>query len=737
MADIPIRITGDDDSQGAFKSLQRSQKKSEGGFKRLREAVRDFTIIFTGLQRAIRAGFQGFDKLNDAAKRQADAELGVAIALAKTEKNLKGSLNAMRKWNSEMQAASGVGDEFLFELEAIGANLGQMTIPQLKMATEASLDFSLAMGKDARTAMTALSKLLATGRADFGELGITVDTSRGRIVAFNEAIAKMASGFARAKGELPTEQLQKLKNAFGDLVESIGLVFSVSGTAQVILGRLTDLFGNLADLLRDEEALKRYAKAFDMWVVGTLQKVGFVIHSVLIGLGTLINAVQDATFTIQKLFQGGKMAKEAEQLKQRNAELTKNIRELDQALRSATKAQKANWEQTGGAVARLKSMKSELAANEHRLRSLTGAYKRGGDELIKMGFNIRRFLNDVADEISRAKIEGFTDKIVKVAQIAVQKLRQVGKTSRVEMTALEKNISHFHEQLDLILARGIGGNEGALKVIGEDKIDAFEQEAMAMGEFWAGTFSDAVADALTQDEGIAGALRNIGKNAKDAFLQQMTAETFAPLKESFGIIAKTVALPFQVVGKVINDVILKPIADVASKILSALIKGLLEILGIQVAQKAAMPATFTAVQLAFLPLLATLTSGAAAAAIASFGAATAFGPAAVAQIKALGASALTGYEEGGLVFPQTGSNTGVPIRVAETQPEFVVPLSGAVAFAERMLGASGGGGTSVQVEVNIANLGAGTGSGDVQELADMVSDVLEERLSERLQGGRI
>lgn len=90
--------------------------------------------------------------------------------------------------------------------------------------------------------------------------------------------------------------------------------------------------------------------------------------------------------------------------------------------------------------------------------------------------------------------------------------------------------------------------------------------------------------------------------------------------------------------------------------------------------------TATAQLVALKPIVASLTAGAVASAIASYGSTLTFGGIATGMIEAARASALA-LAEGGIVMPTQG---GVLAKVAEAgEPEVVVPLSKASAFFEK------------------------------------------------------
>jgi hypothetical protein len=280
------------------------------------------------------------------------------------------------------------------------------------------------------------------------------------------------------------------------------------------------------------------------------------------------------------------------------------------------------------------------------------------------------------------------------------------------------------------LAVRIGEDKNLLgEVVRDDRVEEINARMEEIGLGWSSILASSMAQGIEESDSISGVFKNMGETARLTFMDQMSQEAFAPMKKTFGLLAQTLALPFKIVGTVVNDLILQPIAEFATKILSDMLKGLVKIFIASKTQQAAGAAAFGAAAAAFTPLLIQLSAGAVAAAIASFGLATSFAPAALVAIKSGALAGAIGYEEGGLQFP-TGSRAGKLVRVAEREPEFIIGASQAGDFARRFGGGGGG-----DINVNIDTLSPDASVDDIQDLVDRVVEVFEGRIAELSAGG--
>lgn len=259
--------------------------------------------------------------------------------------------------------------------------------------------------------------------------------------------------------------------------------------------------------------------------------------------------------------------------------------------------------------------------------------------------------------------------------------------------------------------------EFAKGIIGDEDLWA------QLGADYGSVFVSGMVDAFDESVAPSEAFKNMGTSAKDSFVAQVSGNAWQPINESMGKLASALASPFRVVGQLIDTALVKPVATFVESIMQEVTGFLGRLLGFAAAQQTAAAAAATQTMAMWAPITAQLAGAAVAASIASFGAASAFGPAAIAQIQAAQAVSAIPMEEGGLMLHKPGTG-GTLTVLAEKEPELVIPLS----QLEEM---RGGGGSIAIGDITV------NGGVTNDETADIILDALMERLEEERLGGRI
>lgn len=244
-----------------------------------------------------------------------------------------------------------------------------------------------------------------------------------------------------------------------------------------------------------------------------------------------------------------------------------------------------------------------------------------------------------------------------------------------------------------------------------------------LGSDYGSIFVSGMVDAFDESISPADAFRNMGESAKDSFVAQVSGNAWQPINESMGRLASALASPFQVVGKLIDTALVKPVATFVESVMQEVTGFLGRLLGFAAAQQTAAAAAAGQTMAMWAPISAQLAGAAVAASIASFGVASSFGPAALAQIQAAQAVSAIPMEEGGLMLHKPGTG-GTLTVLAEKEPELVIPLSQLEGF--------GGGGGPISIG-DIVVQGGATGA----DTAEAIMDALLERLEEERLGGRV
>jgi len=723
MADIPVRIKGEFQGGNAFDKADKKTKKLKKSTKAFTASLRDLVVISTGVKRALGSMVGALGKINKAADRQIRAEASLSIQAGKLGRDVKKTVGVFRDFSREIQATTTFGDEFVLELSSMAMGLGKMTNNETKDAVRAALDFSEAYGVDAKMAVTQLARILTTGQSGLSRYGVSIDEGSSKAEKFAQAVEQMSSGTAKAFGQLPTSKMKQAQNAFGDMVEAIGLMVTQSGTYKQILNVLTGGFGDLADALRDPETVKKWINAFDKFVSGTLRVAGEVIGGLLIGFGKLVELVEN----IQRFGFLANFEKEARKASASIVVFEDRIVAIKRVMRDVADEINGGAQNSELLRAHFKALGGELDTLGSKLADARWKAQSTGNEIGQMGRDVRDAIQDFAGDIDDTPFQSLQDFVVKIGEDTKafwDNLRKGGKSAAVALSASMTLIR------DTIRTNLFGEDSETFQLVSEEQRQLIYDEASALGSGWASIFAGSLTEGIINAEGPREAFKMLGDDVKNSFIGQMSQEAFAPLRESFGLLAQTLALPFKIVGTVINDLVLAPLVKAVSKVISGVIGGLLEIFGLQIAAQSATAAAFASTIAMSIPLAIQLSGMAAAAAIASFGSALAFGPAAIGVIKSSAAAGGVPFaEEGGLFMPNS-STGGQLIHVAEHEPEVVIPVSKLGGG-----GLDGGLGGGMQIEVNVDSVGSG--AGDIQSFVDAVADALQFRLAEAGFGGRI
>lgn len=181
----------------------------------------------------------GAKKALDAYSVQQDALLKLNLALANQGNLLPGVSGRLSEYASELQRSSIFGDEVILKNQALLASFG-MNEAQLKVSTQAALDFASATGRDLTQAVNLLGKAFVGETGELSRYGIIIEEGLSKTEKFDAVIGQMTTRFA-GSAQLATAtftgQMAQLKNASGDVLEELGklvtfLVSDFAGGAQ-------------------------------------------------------------------------------------------------------------------------------------------------------------------------------------------------------------------------------------------------------------------------------------------------------------------------------------------------------------------------------------------------------------------------------------------------------------------------------------------------------------------------
>jgi hypothetical protein len=183
--------------------------KAVTGFKKLAIGAGAAIVAIRGLTRALSSSLAAFEA-------QEDAEKKLETALGRTS-------NALLDQAAALQQVSKFGDETIIEAQALIAAFVEDE-EQIKAATKATLDLAAAKGMDLKAAADLVSKTLGSSTNALSRYGIQVEGAVGsteRLQSTVENISAVFGGQAAAQAETMGGRIQQMKNAFGDLQETV------------------------------------------------------------------------------------------------------------------------------------------------------------------------------------------------------------------------------------------------------------------------------------------------------------------------------------------------------------------------------------------------------------------------------------------------------------------------------------------------------------------------------------
>ena len=150
---------------------------------------------------------------------QEQAEKKLETALGRTSQALLDQASALQKVTT-------FGDEAIIGVQAsLAAFLDSEE--QIKKATEATLDLSVAMGMDLKSAGDLIAKTLGSSTNAMSRYGVEVEGAVGsseRLESLTKNVATLFGGQAAAQAQTYAGSVQQLKNQLGDMGEQIGRI---------------------------------------------------------------------------------------------------------------------------------------------------------------------------------------------------------------------------------------------------------------------------------------------------------------------------------------------------------------------------------------------------------------------------------------------------------------------------------------------------------------------------------
>jgi hypothetical protein len=260
---------------------------------------------------AIAGAFTLKESIAAAAEAQANVQaLNSAMALAGTYSDAASA--GFQKFAASMQETTKASEDAVLQGGALLTSLGKLSGTELERASRAAVDFAAALsgqGMTVENAFAIVSKAAAGNIGALSRYGIQVKDTGDNAADFANALAQLESrfkGMAAMQANTFDGAMERTKNQFGEVLESLGNIIVKSPTVITGLNMLANAFKRMAagieefangrDLINEMSmALANFGKALAQFVVAPLELAYNVGKVVFNGLLTL---VQGAMFTV-------------------------------------------------------------------------------------------------------------------------------------------------------------------------------------------------------------------------------------------------------------------------------------------------------------------------------------------------------------------------------------------------------------------------------------------------------
>lgn len=238
-------------------------KPVESSFKEIAAIAKGF-IVGNVLLRLPQLLTNSFRSVTNAAIAQEDAVNSLNAALKRTGNFSENASVDLRRFASELQRQSVIGDEVILKQISYAKSLG-LTNKQTKEFVTAALNASAALDKDFNGTLFQLLKTLSGLQGELGESIPAIRTLTAEQLKAGEAakfVNAQFSGAFTSQTNTTRGRISQLSNSFGDFVEKLGDFIIESKSYTSTLRNLTRAFNDLNSSLSDDTAEKlRLAKA--------------------------------------------------------------------------------------------------------------------------------------------------------------------------------------------------------------------------------------------------------------------------------------------------------------------------------------------------------------------------------------------------------------------------------------------------------------------------------------------
>ena len=227
---VKVGLKGDKKAKNDLKGFRKLIKGMVGDIKVFKAnlsamaTAKAFSLIGDGLRSLTRETKQLFIESSNLAAVQEDSENRLRSALETAGDFNQQDFSGLKKYASALQKVSTTGDETILSGMALIKSFGA-TNDQIKLVTEASLNYASAQGKSFEEAVRQVSKTLGGYAGELGEMSVEIKNLTAEELKAGKAaevLNEIYGGIAQRNIKSFSGQVKQLGNIIGDSFEQIG-----------------------------------------------------------------------------------------------------------------------------------------------------------------------------------------------------------------------------------------------------------------------------------------------------------------------------------------------------------------------------------------------------------------------------------------------------------------------------------------------------------------------------------
>jgi len=368
----------------------RTSDQTVTGFIRSMGSLRNMLLVYFF---ALRPVINLIKESSEAYQEQEDAIKRINFAMGLQGTYSKTMSDNLIKLSQSFQSVTKYGDEAVLKVMEKLITVGRIMPSQIERATQATLDFAAATGKDLGTASDIMAKAASGYTAQLSRYGIIIDKNIPATQKFSEVLKFVETrmgGRSQADIKSFSGALAQASNNMNDLKESIGFLINRGLNLPVVVGYWSQAFKNLNDsisgvnvtnidiLQKRLEEVRKKISASGATEIAKQKPTAF--HLIMGGYSeSEIKRAQNLLLEQENLVQSIKM----EYRQRANIKITEDEKANEVKISQEKLAIREQWEETYSSFQRTKA-KFRLQELNKEVATYRSAFKDSAEELLEI-----------------------------------------------------------------------------------------------------------------------------------------------------------------------------------------------------------------------------------------------------------------------------------------------------------------------------------------------------------------